>query len=67
MVIPNPVQLPQNPLVAIILGAPEPQGQQVNLAPPAQVVVAQRNGGASGSVQPQAVNNLPAAPVAQAQ
>ena len=67
-VIPNPGQLPQNPLVAIIRGALYPQVQQVNLAPAPQVVVApQGNGDASGSVLPQAVNNACAAPVAQAQ
>jgi len=67
-VIPNLGQLPQNPPVAIIPGAPQPQAQQVNLTPPAQVIVApQGNGGASGSVLPQAVNNAPPVPVAQAQ
>jgi len=58
MLIPNPGQVLQNPPVAIIPGAPQPQDQQVNLAPPPQVIVApQGNGGLSGSVLPQGVNN----------
>ena len=45
-VLPNPGQLPQNPPVAIIPGAPQPQAQQVNLAPPPELVGAlQGNGG----------------------
>ena len=67
-VIPNPGQLPQNPLVVIILGAPQPQEQQVNRIPPPQVVVALLgNGGPSGTVLPQAVNNAHLVPVAKAQ
>jgi len=69
MVIPNPGQLPQNPLVAIIPGVPQPQVQQVNLAPPPPqgIVAPQGHSGGSESVLPQAVSNAPPAPVAQAQ
>ena len=67
-VLPNPGHLPQNPPLAIMPGAPQPQAQQVNLAPPPQVVVApEGNSGASASVLPQAVNNAWLAPVVQAQ
>jgi len=52
-IIPNLGQLPQNPPVAIIPGAPQAPVQIVNLAPPPHVVVApQGNGSGSGSILP---------------